>query len=47
MSDQVITIHPIVSVKKDNTLSSSVSTPNLTEEKKIIVPSGPKFGKDS
>ncbi|XP_071130723.1 rap guanine nucleotide exchange factor 6-like isoform X31 [Mytilus edulis] len=36
-----------VPVKKDHTLhslSSSVSTPNLTEEKKVIVPSGPRFG---
>ncbi|XP_063444361.1 rap guanine nucleotide exchange factor 6-like isoform X5 [Mytilus trossulus] len=35
-----------VPVKKDHTLhslSSSVSTPNLTEEKKVIVPSGPRF----
>ncbi|CAC5366729.1 RAPGEF2 [Mytilus coruscus] len=36
-----------IPVKKDHTLhalSSSVSTPNLTEEKKVIVPSGPRFG---
>ncbi|XP_052070921.1 rap guanine nucleotide exchange factor 6-like isoform X5 [Mytilus californianus] len=35
-----------IPVKKDHTLhalSSSVSTPNLTEEKKVIVPSGPRF----
>ncbi|XP_063444358.1 rap guanine nucleotide exchange factor 6-like isoform X2 [Mytilus trossulus] len=39
-----------VPVKKDHTLhslSSSVSTPNLTEEKKVIVPSGPRFGAES
>ena len=34
-------------VKKDNALSSSISTPNLTEEKKVIVPSGPRFGAES